>query len=154
LIHRDHRKGYESASALGQIIWREGPAAISAMDLDLVARKGLRDGSQLLRFLEQKQPGHTFKRPQEQTLRLLDAITVHASLCPDAADLRVAARSGAYVIRGEIAAATDSARQHTTFLGPQEIEKLFTSERYVITQPEALFQWLDPENLARRRGGR
>jgi hypothetical protein len=41
MIHRDHRHGYESSSALGQIIWRDGPAFLSVMDLDAVSRKGL-----------------------------------------------------------------------------------------------------------------
>lgn len=149
LIHRDHRRGYESASALGQIIWREGPALLSVTDLDVAARKGMRDGSQLLRVIEQKQPGHKFERAQGQTLELIDACIVHTAQC-DAADVRLHPRSGVYVIRGEIAAAT-SGRLQTTFRGPQQIEQLHTGMSRVINTHEELFEILDPENGPRRR---
>lgn len=149
MIHRDHRKFYESASALGQIIWREGPDRLSVTDLDVVSRKGLPNGLQLLRGIEQKQPGHKFEDAQEQTLRLLDSVIVHAGLCPAAVELHVDPRSGIYVIRGEVAAAADWPRQ-TMFCGTQQIVKLATGETWKIRAHEPLFRFLDPEDTSRR----
>lgn len=152
MIHRDHRRGYESASCLGQIVWREGPLALSVTDLDLVSRKGMRDGSQLLRLVEQKQLGHKFESAQERTLRLMNAVITHAALCESATELHVSPRSGVYVVRGQLGAATSS-RQETMFLGPQTIEQLGTGQTYDITSHEAFFRFLDPEDDRRRRRG-
>jgi hypothetical protein len=65
-IHRDHRRGYESASALGQIVWREGPKKMSAADIDLATLKLLSNGQRLLRLNEQKQPDHSLGWSQGQ----------------------------------------------------------------------------------------
>lgn len=151
-IHRDHRRGYESASCLGQIVWREGPKNLSVMDLDLVSRKGMQDGTQLLRLVEQKQVGHKFEGPQERTLQLLDAMISHASLCKNATHLHVNPRSGVYVVRGEMGAAT-SIRRQTTFLGPQTIHQMSTGQMYEVDGHEAFFRFLDPEDRTRRIRG-
>lgn len=150
MIHRDHRRGYESASALGQIVGREGPLNLSVTDLDLVTRKGLRDGNQLLRLIEQKQPGHSFKGPQETTVRLLDECIHHCTLCPDAQELRLDHRSGLYLVRGLIAGATTGHRE-TRFEGTQRIIRLRTGQHRDITSHEEFFQFLDPEDPRRRQ---
>jgi len=148
LIHRDHRKGYESASALGQIIWREGPARLTVCDMDILARKGLRDGSTLFRGLEQKNPDHTLKDPQEQNLSLLDAMIRHCVECPAYAG-KLDPRSGIYVIRGEVAGATEGTRK-TVFHGPQEIIRLRDRASVTITDHEQFFRFLDPQDRQRR----
>ena len=150
MIHRDHRKGYESASALGQIIWREGPGRLSVTDLDLASRKGLPSGQQLLRLLEQKQPGHKFGISQERTLKLLDSLILHAIACPEAASLQLDPRSGVYVLRGEVAAAQEWPRQ-TMLCGVQEVERLTTGGQFKFETHEQLFEFLDPEEWHIRR---
>lgn len=153
MIHRDHRKHYESASALGQITWREGPVQLSVTDLDMMSRKGLSSGLNLLRGIEQKQPGHKFELAQEQTLRLLDQVIRHAGLCQAAAELHVDPRSGLYVMRGEVAASPDWPRQ-TQFCGDQEIENLATGETWDIADHKQLFRFLDPQDYRNLRSSR
>jgi len=149
-IHRDNRKRYESASCLGQIMWREGPMRLTAGDLDLLTRKGLRNGKQLLLGLEQKQPGHKFDLPQERSLRLLDGILRHCGLCPAAADLELDPRSGVYIVRGPLGAATEG-RRKTGFLGPQQIEWLSTGRTVKVPNHETFFRFVDPEDWERCR---
>ena len=151
LIHRDHRRGYESASALGQIVWREGPKNISAVDLDLATLKVLRGKDRLLRLIEQKQPGHGMKWGQEQILRILDRALDHCKLCPAASELQIHQRSGVYIIRGHVAAAAESVRKQTSFDGPQTIERMSDKQTMPVESHEEFFQFLDPEDTARRR---
>lgn len=149
-IHRDNRHGYESASCLGQITWREGPKNISLTDVDMLSRKGLRNGMQLLLGVEQKQPQHKFSgTPQERTLRLLDAAIRHCGLCPEAVRLRIDPRSGIYLVTGPLGAATES-RRKTMFLGSQEIKSLSTEWKFIADVHETFFRFLDPEDLRRR----
>jgi hypothetical protein len=150
LIHRDHRHGYESASALGQIIWREGPSQLSVTDADVISRKGLPDGRQLMRVIEQKQPRHTFDgTPQERTFKLLDAVLMHCGLCPDAAELHLDPRSGVFVVKGEISAAAEG-RRRTQFGGPQKITRLATGQEWAVETHEQFFRFLDPQDRGRR----
>jgi hypothetical protein len=151
LIHRDHRKAYESASALGQIVGREGPVNVSVTDLDLVSRKGLRNGEQLVRFVEQKQPAHTLRTGQEVTLRLIDACFDHCSHCPGATDLHIDRRSGLILVRGHIAGST-TARRETRFDGAQTVVHVRSGRKTVVSCHEEFFRLLDPEDSRRRRG--
>ena len=151
MIHRDHRRGYESASALGQIVWREGPKNISAVDLDLATLKVLRGKERLLRLIEQKQPGHSMKWGQEEILRILDRALDHCKLCPDASELHIEQRSGVYIIRGHVAAAADSIRKQTSFDGPQVIERINDKKTWKIKSHEQFFKFLDPIDTRRKR---
>lgn len=154
LIHRDHRHGKESASALGQIVSREGPRNISAADLDLATLKVLKDKQQLLRLIEQKNPGHSMKWGQEQILRLLDRALDHCKLCPAASELHIEQRSGVYIIRGHVAAATHSKRRETRFDGPQTIERMSDKQTRDVQSHEDFFKFLDPTEDASRRADR
>lgn len=149
LIHRDHRHGYESSSALGQIVSREGPLKLSAADIDLVTLKGLRDGRRLIRVLEQKQPTHGFKPGQQEILQILDGALTHCKTCPTADLLKLDARSGVFIIHGNIAAA-DSPRKETVLHGEQTIRQLSTGAEWVASSHEDLFRFLDPEDPSRR----
>jgi hypothetical protein len=151
MIHRDHRGRYESASALGQIVGRRGPLNLSVTDADLIARKGTPEGLELLRFVEQKNPGHRFDKGQERIMRLIDRCIEHCTLCPDAADLHLHARSGLYIMRGHIAGAT-TGRRETRFDGPQDVERLRDGAKQRFTTHEELFHFLDPYDDRRRRG--
>ncbi len=152
-IHLLHRKIYESSSGLGQIIWREGPTKLTVSDLDIVTFKSLKNNEILLRLIEQKQPRHKFERPQEQILRLLDAIIYHCCLCPEAKDLKLNTRSGVYILRGLIEAAT-SDREETILKGQQTIQRLRDGSESTFTSHEILFNFLDPEDSTRRHSGK
>lgn len=149
LIHRDHRKIYESSSALGQIIWREGPRDLTASDLDILALKILNNNFHLLRLIEQKNPTHKFETPQMRALKLLDAMIMHCRICPKAEDLAVDPRSGVYIIRGLIEAANKGKRK-TILKGKQIIHRLSDGSEYEFENHETLFRFLDPESKARR----
>jgi hypothetical protein len=151
LIHRDHRKFYESSSALGQIVWREGPVNVTVCDLDLASRKGLSNGFQLVRLVEQKQPDHTLRAPQARLLFLLDACLGHCASCPGAVDLQIDKRSGLLLVHGHIAAST-RARHETIFDGPQTVEHVRTKQRIEVLSHEEFFRVLDPEDSQRRHG--
>jgi hypothetical protein len=150
LIHRDHRHGKESASALGQIVSREGPENVSVADLDLASLKWLSNGSTLLRLIEQKNPGHRLKPGQKAILRLLDRAVDHCKLCPQASELHIEQRSGVYILRGHVAAATHSVRRETRFNGAQVVERLSDGQTRPIESHEAFFHFLDPEDSRRR----
>jgi len=145
MIHRDHRQSYESASALGQIVGREGPVNISVTDIDLVARKGLQNGAQLLRIIEQKQPKHQLRRPQRETLKLLDACIGHCVHCEAAKDLVLDKRSGLYLMVGHIDGET-SGRRTTRFNGPQIVTKFSDGRDKRLETHEEFFELLDPED--------
>lgn len=149
MIHRDHRKHYESASALGQIVYREGPSKLSYADADGISLKRLRSGLTLLRVIEQKNRGHTLGWAQNEILRTLDATIAHARICPGAADLRLDPRSGVFLVRGEIAAAY-APDLHTSFNGEQVIERLHDGRVETVTTHEEFFRFLDPQDSERR----
>jgi hypothetical protein len=152
LIHRDHRKPWESASALGQIVWREGPLNVTVTDVDLASRKGLANGNQLVWLIEQKQPGHRLRPAQEKILRLLDGCLAHCARCASAADMHIDQRSGLLLVRGHIAASTGP-RRETAFDGPQTIEHSRSGKRRILSCHEEFFSILDPEDRTRRNGG-
>jgi len=150
LIHRDHRQATESSSSLGQIVGRDGPVNLSVMDLDLVSRKGLKDGLQLLRLIEQKQPSHVFRPVQHRTHQLLDACLAHCGRCEGAADLALDPRSGVLLLRGHI---VGDPTGEPRFVGPQELEPLRPGgETHLLSSQEEFFQVLDPEDPRRRSG--
>jgi hypothetical protein len=151
LIHRDHRKWYESASALGQIVWREGPLNVTVTDLDLVSRKGLANGFQLVRLVEQKQPDHTLRAQQARLLYLLDDCLAHCARCPTAADMKIDERSGLLLVRGHITASPEG-RHKTIFDGAQIVEHVRSKRQIIVGSHEAFFQLLDPEDPQRRHG--
>ncbi len=148
MIHRDHRKHYESSSALGQILYREGPSKISLCDVDLVSRKGLADGSTLLRIVEHKQPTHRGVT-QAKILDILDGTISHCVCCTAAAHLKLHERSGVYIMRGHIAGATNGNRP-TRFASNQVMDRIRDGKKIVFESHEAFFQFLDPESLLRR----
>jgi hypothetical protein len=151
LIHRDHRKAYESASALGQIVGREGPLNLSVTDVDLASWKRLRNGAQLLYFVEQKNPGHELRSGQQHILRLWDHCIEHCIACPDAAHLQLDRRSGLILVRGHIASATEK-RRETCFRGPQTVQHVRSGLTKVMEFHEEFFRLLDPEDSRRRHG--
>jgi hypothetical protein len=137
LIHRDHRNLYESASALGQIIHRM-KRTFTYGDIDGVSyKRSLR----LLRFIEHKQPTQAAKFAQTEVHRLLDDIIAHYIDCT----MRIHPRSGLYVMRGPIDAAT-SGRRATRLAGPQ----IVVNGRWgsaTIADEVQLFDWLDGERI-------
>lgn len=149
MIHRDHRRSYESASCLGQIVSREGPLKLGFMDMDGVSRKGLKDGSQLLRILEHKQLNAHLKANQEETLKLIAQIIEHCVKCPSATSLKLHPNSGLYIVRGELTAASNGAHK-TMFNGPQEITRYVDGISYTVTNEEGFFRFLDPVDRERR----
>jgi len=151
LIHRDHRQATESSSSLGHIVGRDGPVNLSVMDLDLVSRKGLKDGRQLLYLIEQKQPSHVFRPVQHRTHQLLDACLAHCGRCEGAAHLALDSRSGVLLLLGHIVG--DPTDGEPRFTGPQELEPLRPGAgTQILLSPEEFFHVLDPEDPRRRSG--
>ena len=143
MIHRDHRKHYESASGLGQIISREAPRTLTTGDVDQYVRKWLGDMT-LLRLIEHKQPDQELKAQQQRALTDLDRIVRHATGDPN---LHLDPRSGVYIMRGEIGAAT-SARREAQFEGKQV---LYDVRGNVIFEPRdrrQLWDWLDGKEIS------
>src|SRR5215469_7965790 len=101
MIHRDHRKYYESSSGLGQIIHRDMTRAFGAADLDMAVER-TRRGVTLFRTIEQKQSAHRFTGSQPQIMGVLAALIDHAAACDQFTDYQLAPDSGAYVAFGEI----------------------------------------------------
>lgn len=161
LIHRDHRKWYESSSALGQIIYREGPRLLTVSDIDTVTLKILNRGKssekKLLRIIEQKQPNHKFDGPQRDILFLLNQIIVHILSCTDASHIGLDSLSGVFILRGLIESANNQKNgnnKKTIFGGPQTMERLSDGYMKTINNHEEFFSILDPESKARRNGGK
>jgi hypothetical protein len=132
LIHRDHRKIFESASALGQIIRRLGPKAMGAADLDLCTEKCIKP-RHLLRLLEHKQDNaRAVQDSQAHILWLLAWIIDHAVHCDADPKLKqlLDPRCGVFVIRGTICG-SDHGRREIRFTGPQTITKLINGESFI-----------------------
>lgn len=148
LIHRDHRKIYESSSALGQIVSREGPKNLSVADIDLVSLK-IMNRKKLLRIIEQKQPNHSLKWPQKEILRLIAEIISHCIDCKFAHNLNLDNRSGVYIMRGMIKGAKEG-KKITRFDSCQKIERITTEQNGTIYTHEDFFNFLDPLDKTRR----
>lgn len=101
LIHRDHRKHYESSSGLGQIVRRDMTDKFGVTDIDLAVER-TRGGVTLLKLVEQKQERHRFRGSQAQIMAVLAALIDHAKDCADFTAYQLAPDSGAYVAYGEI----------------------------------------------------
>lgn len=139
MIHRDRRHGYESASALGQILWRLGPrGTLSIGDLDLYLWRRL-PGGEVLRIIEHKQPDQVLKWQQKQLLSLLSSMIGHCVGCPGFGH-PLDATSGAYVIRGELTAASGG-RRETILGGPQSVFSA-QHDRVVLRSQTDLNRWL------------
>lgn len=149
MIHRDHRRSYESASGFGQIVSREGPVQLTVGDVDLYVRKWLRSKT-LLRLVEHKQPDQALKDQQARALVDLDALIRHATTCPEA-PLKMDRRSGVFVLRGEIEPAT-TRYQETTFAGPQTLYKPDESAIATLPDAETVFAWMEGRHGGPRRG--
>ena len=132
LIHRDHRKPWESSSGLGQIISRDGPRGrCSSADLDQVWYQGDVDQERrsLLRLIEHKEPSARIKGGQQHILALLAAIIDFALHAPDA-PVRLTPSSGVFVVRGRIDAETQGHRK-TVMHGPQGIWRVDRRTRWL-----------------------
>ena len=139
MIHRDNRRGYESASALGQIVSRDGPRTFTVGDVDLYVVKFL--GAQvLLRLLEHKQPTAALKPMQRAALQLLDACIATAIAHP-LAPKPLHPASGVYLIRGEVGAET-SGRRATCLAGPQRLWNPRAGWHQLESQDQ-VFAWMD-----------
>jgi len=154
LIHRDNRAYYESASAFGQIVWREGPCAITTGDIDHYCVKRLRGGT-LLRIVEHKQPRQQLGQDQRAALRIIDEIIEHyLRTSPADASTRLDPRSGVYIVRGIVEAIYDRHRT-THFQGRQTATRLLTNAEEHLDDQEAVFVWLESyPGGARRQHGR
>ena len=146
LIHRDNRKGWESASAFGQVVWLRGPVKLTTGDIDQYAAVFRHDGADLLRIIEHKTPRQTLSRVQWKVLRTL-ALALDALPLDD--------RSGVYVVRGEVGSRGDS----IGFRGPQEVEKFsvaLNQFHHVTTleDDEAVFRWLEGSHDSHTAGPR
>lgn len=133
LIHRDHRKGWESASTLGQIVWRDGPKVMGAMDMDLCTER-CDKGKHLLRMLEHKQEAaKPLRFSQTHILGLLANILDQAIRCTDPihADTKLDSRSGLFLIRGPIAGA-ETGRHKCAFTGPQTVTRLVDQKELAV----------------------
>ena len=122
LIHRDHRKRWESASAFGQIVWRDGPRNLTTGDIDHYAVVFDLAGKTLLRLIEHKQPEQTLKARQRQVLIVLGSLIEHCIECP-ASSVALDERSGLFLLRGRVRAEANGTRR-TFFDGPTAVEKV------------------------------
>lgn len=152
LIHRDHRKRWESASAFGQVVWRCGPVDLTTGDIDHYAAVYGLNGANLLRLIEHKQPDQPLKAMQKKTLLLLGELVEHAISCPDFGS-RLDPRSGVFVVRGLIEAEPDGLRR-TDFAGEQLVSRATAAgfvEVGALASSERVFRWLEG---TQRRGRR
>jgi hypothetical protein len=132
MIHRDNRKPYESASALGQIV-HGLKRTFTYGDIDgYIYKRALN----LLRFVEHKQPHQTLKGPQDEALSLLDAALAcyvdTGALHPE---------SGVYVMRGHLAPATTGYRQ-CQLDGEQRVSNRRLGS-LVLADEDDLYAWLE-----------
>ncbi len=147
MIHRDNRKATESASAFGQIIFREGPKEITFGDVDGYVYKRRPDGT-LFRLIERFQAKAKMKPMQSVALNILDVAIRWA-----AEDGRLLDGSGVYVIRGDIGAKEDDECQ-VDFIGPQYVEDL-NGRRMLEPKIRAeLWDWINGGPEWTRRDGK
>lgn len=137
LIHRDNRRLWESASALGQIIWRCGPSALTFIDIDgAIYKRSLR----LLRIIEHKQPGQSLKGPQFELLHILAIAIENARM-----NGILHADSGVFVLRGKISAEQGGHRK--TFIDGETETFQIKNGRLIpgpmLPDAEELFRWLE-----------
>lgn len=157
LIHRDHRKSYESASALGQILHRQGPAEITVGDVDLLCAKwrgSPRDRCRCgtLRVIEHKQPDQSMGALQRRALEALDE-AIQIAINHPSETLRLTPESGVHIVRGHLDPAI-SRRREVEFHGAQTITKL---DGAVVFAPKTRIQFYDWLNCGpgwTSRGGR
>jgi hypothetical protein len=166
MIHRDHRKHDESSSGYGQIIRIEGPAEMSATDIDLLTAKISR-----ARFLvhEHKQPGQAFVGAQNLVLQVLDAIIEMATMTEPSERLKhllggstgiwgsksvttLDPESGVYVIRGnigvrpedtELIRADGSPGRQVTFLDRQTVTRVGQQSPKEFESRKQMFDWMN-----------
>ena len=135
MIHRDHRKGYESASAFGQVVSRDGPRTFTVGDIDLYVLK-LLGRRPLLRLVEHKQPGAPIKPMQKKTLSILNVVFAAAI---EAGALHP--QSGIYLMRGEVYASPNGRRE--TRLGRQRVWDAQRQVWFMLESQEEVFTWMD-----------
>jgi hypothetical protein len=133
LIHLLHRQGFESASGLGQIIWRDMPRTFACGDVDLYLHVRALN---LVRFIEHKQPAQKVGDAQKRFLILLASLIEH---CRE--QFKLHEKSGVFVIRG----ALEAGRKRIGFSGPQTIYQVRNSNCEKITccdDVDALYRWM------------
>lgn len=135
LIHRDHRRQFESASTLGQIVLRLGPRSMGAADVDLCTEKCISKDNHLLRILEHKQDrARPFRFSQEHILDLLAAIIDHAANCTlyteRQSSLQLDPRSGVFLVHGSVIGSTGS-RRECIFAGPQTVTRRIDGQKRI-----------------------
>ncbi len=145
MIHRDNRKATESASAFGQIMFREGPKEITFGDVDGYVYKRRPDGT-LFRLIERFQADARMKPMQSVALSVLDRSIRHAARAGALLD-----GSGAYVIRGEIGADCEG---HVDFIGPQYIDDLNGRRLLEPKTRMELWDWINGGPEWTRRDGK
>lgn len=146
MIHRDHRKFYESSSGFGQIISRDfGHGPFGWADVDLVLERAAlhRDQLPLLMVFEHKETSSKVSDSQQKILRRW-AIIVHLAIVARKLD----PNSGVYTVRGRIAGLTTGYRE-TYFDGAQVIERILprldagAKESWIVGSQNELFSWID-----------
>jgi hypothetical protein len=156
MIHRDHRKSYESASAFGQIMHNQGPRQLTAGDLDLYTAKWI-GRKLLLKLLEHKQPDQQIGAMQAKVLMALDRV-LRAAVINRPPGLELHPDSGVFILRGPLEAQTEG-RKKVDFAGPQIVERL---DGTIVLKPKTrgeLFDWINggpgwaPRAGAARYGG-
>lgn len=146
MIHRDHRKFFESSSGFGQIINRDyGRGSFGFADVDLVLeRRGQGfDGLPLLVVFEHKELSAKIGHSQQAILRRLAMVVHHAVV-----SRKLDPKSGVFTVRGAIEAMSEG-RRETYLAGEQVIERMLPSvselarESWTVTSQDELFSWID-----------
>jgi hypothetical protein len=140
MIHRDHRHGYESASALGQIVHREGPYEIQYGDIDGYAVKWMGDQT-LFRLLEHKQKGQALGTGQGRVFTELAQALDHAVGCPES-PVKWVPGSGFYIITGPLEPETAGHRK-VDFAGKQVLKNLANGDVFNPTTRIDLWNWVN-----------
>ena len=148
LIHRDHRKSYELASAFGQIVYREGPSLITTGDIDHYCVVHQKNGSPpLVRIIEHKQPSQSIKGHGKGKGGQLGFLCLHAALFELGIKAGIVdSRSGVFILRGKITATTNGKR--ITYFEGETVVEIVTVEGSLIrigklADPEAIYRWLE-----------
>lgn len=139
MIHRDNRKFYESASALGQIVHREFPKKefpyMTYIDADGLHYK--RSINRLM-VLEHKQPTQELSYGQKEILAIL-----HRVIRAAVKEGWLSEQSAVYLVRGDIGA-SENGRREVIFKGPQSVQLLSGDELFQIHSTAELREWLYP----------